>query len=228
MRCDETLSFHRAELRELCDLWRAKAASGVPTRSALDMRALRPFASHLTILERVGALAARRYRFRLFGSTLALLFGEHTGRFLDEMVSTALLPNWLAYYDAVLAHRAPFRFINYYRIPSEDYLKGEFSRPPWRMTQAKPALSWPRPMSALKTACRRLSANLRGLSQAQRARHRASPPYGRNWHGQRPDRRMLAALECRDLFGREADLDRCTEEVFPSAVVRSPYSAGRP
>ena len=130
MRCDGELAFEQNELSQLCELWFAKAADGVPPRSALDMRVLRPFASHLTILERVGAAAARRYRFRLFGSTLALLFGEHTGRFLDEMVSPALLPNWLAYYDAVLAHRTPFRFINYYRIPSENYLKGEILAAP--------------------------------------------------------------------------------------------------
>jgi hypothetical protein len=130
MRCDSELAFEQSELSQLCELWFAKAGEGVPARSALDMRALKPFASHVTILERVGAHPARRYRFRLFGSTLALLFGEHTGRFLDEMVSPALLPNWLAFYDAVLAHRTPFRFINYYRIPSADYLKGEILAAP--------------------------------------------------------------------------------------------------
>lgn len=130
MRCDGALAFERQELADLCALWRARAADGVPQRSQFDMRTLRPYARNLIIVERVGEDARWRYRFRLFGSTLALLFGEHTGRMLDEMVAPAMLPVWLAFYDCVLTHAEPFRFINYYRIPSEDYLKGEFFAAP--------------------------------------------------------------------------------------------------
>lgn len=130
MRCDGDLGFEKQELVELCKLWFERAHGRVPQRTAFDMRVLRPFARNLTILERVGAGARRRYRFRLFGSTLALLFGEHTGRFLDEMVSPALRPNWEAFYDCVLEHQEPFRFINYYRIPTQDYLRGEIFAAP--------------------------------------------------------------------------------------------------
>jgi len=130
MRCDGDLAFERGELAQLCKLWFERAKDGVPTRAALDLRSLRPYASHLTILERCGEGARRRYRFRLFGSSLALLFGEHTGRFLDEMVTPALLPNWLAFTDCVLEHERPFRFINYYRLPTQDYLRGEIFAAP--------------------------------------------------------------------------------------------------
>jgi len=130
MRCDGDLVFERPELAQLCKLWLERATDGVPTRAALDIRTLKPYASHLIILERCGEGARQRYRFRLFGSSLVLLFGEHTGRFLDEMVTPALLPNWQAFYDCVLENEQPFRFINYYRIPTQDYLRGEILAAP--------------------------------------------------------------------------------------------------
>lgn len=129
-RCDASLSFERGELHALCELWRAKANCGPPTRAAFDMRALRPFVRNISILERIGRKGLWRYRFRLFGSSLAQLFGEHTGRFLDEMVSPALLQNWLACFDTTIRFGAPLRFINYYRIPSRDFLKGEIFAAP--------------------------------------------------------------------------------------------------
>jgi hypothetical protein len=125
LRCGCCESFCRSDLQELCDLWRSKAANGVPARSAFDMRALKPFARNVTILEREGTNGAGRYRFRLFGSTLTLLFGEHTGRLLDEMVAPDLLPGWLAFYDAILSCRHPLRIDTFYRTANKGFVKGE-------------------------------------------------------------------------------------------------------
>jgi len=130
MRCDGSLAFEHGELAELCDLWRTKAAGGVPARSAFDMRTLGPFARNLMILERVGEANEVRYRYRLFGSTLMFRFGEHTGRFVDEMTSEELLPSWLAFYAAVLTSREPLRLITYYRTHNETFLKGEIFAAP--------------------------------------------------------------------------------------------------
>ena len=123
-------AFERSDLNSLCELWRSKAADGVPARSAFDLRALAPFARNVTIMEREGTNGASRYRFRLFGSTLMLLFGEHTGRTLDEMVSPDLLPSWLAFYDTVLSCGQPLRVVTYYRLPTESYVKGEILAAP--------------------------------------------------------------------------------------------------
>ena len=130
MRCGNIGNFRRSELQTLCGLWQSKAATGVPARSAFDMRTLGSFARNITILERVAANGGRRYRFRLFGSTLALLFGEHTGRYLDEMVSPALLESWLAFYDTVLSCRHPLCVDTCYRTATEDYVKGEILAAP--------------------------------------------------------------------------------------------------
>jgi len=130
IRCACNESFRQSELQALCELWESKAANGVPARSAFDIRTLGPYARNITILEREGADGARRYRFRLFGSALALLFGEHTGRTLDEMVSADLLPSWLAFYDTVLSCRWPLRIDTYYRTASDGYIKGEILAAP--------------------------------------------------------------------------------------------------
>jgi len=132
-RCDPSLNFTKPELAALCELWRAKAGNdGPPPRATFDMRTLKPFVRNVSLLERIGPEGARRYRFRLFGSSLVQLFGEHTGHYLDEMVSPRLLENWVACYDTVLRYGTPLRFINYYRIPNQDFLKGEIFAAPLR------------------------------------------------------------------------------------------------
>jgi len=129
-RCDCGEAFDRSDLNALYELWWSKAANGVPPRSVFDIRALKPFARNITIMEREGTNGNRRYRFRLFGSTLALLFGEHTGRYLDEMVAAELLPSWLAFYDTVLSCGQPLRVFTYYRIKTDDFVKGEILAAP--------------------------------------------------------------------------------------------------
>lgn len=128
MRCACDHAFDRPELNELSALWRSKAEDGVPARSLFDMRALKPFARNAAILEREGTNGP--YRFRLFGSNLTLLFGEHTGRRLDEMVSPDLLASWLAVYDTALSSIRPLRVVTYYRLPTGNYVKGEIFAAP--------------------------------------------------------------------------------------------------
>ncbi len=134
MRCDGKLAFERPELRALLELWQSKAAGGIPARTVFDMRVLKPFAPQIVILEREGKGEESRYKFRLLGSALSQLFGEHTGRYLDEMVSPKMLPSWLAVYDAVLKTRRPLRIVTHFRLPSENFLKGEIMAAP--MTDA--------------------------------------------------------------------------------------------
>jgi hypothetical protein len=129
-RCDPALDFTKPELNALCQLWHAKAGGGLPARTSFDMRALKPFVRNISILERIGPKGLWRYRFRLFGSSLAQLFGEHTGRWLDEMVAPELLENWLACFDTTIRVGTPLRFINYYQMPSKNFLKGEIFAAP--------------------------------------------------------------------------------------------------
>ena len=112
-RCDPELRFARAELAALTAVWHEKArAASPPPRDAFDMRTLKPFVRHVALLERHGGEGAPRFRFRLFGSSLAMLFGEHTGHFLDEIVPPALNANWTALYNMIVRFRAPVRVFN--------------------------------------------------------------------------------------------------------------------
>jgi hypothetical protein len=114
-RSDPALDFARPELVALCALWREKAAAagGLPPRAAFDMRSLKPFLRNVGFLEQIGG----RFRFRLFGSALAELFGERTGQYLDEMTSPTLLRNWTAAYTMIVRHGGPVRIFNYRLSP---------------------------------------------------------------------------------------------------------------
>jgi hypothetical protein len=130
---DETLSFERPELKHLYDLWRLKAAEvgGLPARSDLDARMLKPFLRHITIVERAPDAEGRpHFRFRLQGSALVEHFGEQTGKLLEDSIPPGIVEAWNAGYDALLAARKPVRVLTYYQMPSVDYLTGEsFSVP---------------------------------------------------------------------------------------------------
>ena len=128
MQCDGTLAFEHPALCDLLALWQAKAAGGIPARTDFDMRVLKPYVPHIFILEQEDE--GRRYKFRLFGSALLLLFGEHTGRYLDEMVPADLLPGWQAVYNTVLQARRPLRILTPFRLPSDQFLKGEIFTAP--------------------------------------------------------------------------------------------------
>lgn len=130
MRCDAACHFGERKLNELLAVWREKAKNGVPSRAALDMRTLKSFMRHITILEKVDTPNGHSYRFRLFGSALAMVFGEHTGHLLEEMVLPSAYPGWLAFYDMVLATRAPLQLINTFRVEMISFLRGELFAAP--------------------------------------------------------------------------------------------------
>jgi hypothetical protein len=113
MQCDSRLEFEQPELNALRDIWFERAGNGtVPPRSAFDARTLKPYLSHIMIVERVGAShAGWRYRMRLEGSEIVQIAGESTGRHMDEVYPPASLPRMAAPYDAVLDSRAPLRVV---------------------------------------------------------------------------------------------------------------------
>ena len=130
MRCDASCRFSDERLQKLHALWLEKAKGDVPSRAKLDMRTLKPFMRNIAIMERVDTETGHSYRFRLFGSALSLVFGEHTGRLLDEMVLPMTLPGWIAFYDMLLTTRAPLHLENIFRAETSAYLRGELFAAP--------------------------------------------------------------------------------------------------
>ncbi|MBI3678057.1 MAG: PAS domain-containing protein [Proteobacteria bacterium] len=138
VRCDDALIFDHAELTALCNLWLSKVQDGrLPSREQFDLRTLKTFVRNVSIIERV-ADEGPRYRFRLLGTDMVQVFGEVTGKLLDDVVPPERLDNWNAGYDAVLACGLPLRFVSHYRIPKVDYLTGESFTAPLRTDEGPP------------------------------------------------------------------------------------------
>jgi hypothetical protein len=125
--CDPTCAFEDARLAALLDIWRAvRGARALPRRADFSARSLARHLQHLTFVERVvGDGGAWRYRFRLFGSALAFVTGDWTGRFLDEAVPDVFLPSWLATYDTALAMAEPLRFTARFRASHLEHILAE-------------------------------------------------------------------------------------------------------
>lgn len=142
IRCYEDLHFVQPELNRLRDVWQDKARiAGWPSRAEMDARVLKPFLSHVSLLERVTESGGgRRYRLRLLGTAVAELLGEQTGRYLDEFLPDRVLPRWMMLYDTVLAGREPLRFVSRFEIPQMSYLDGEFFAAPLGNDGARPTL----------------------------------------------------------------------------------------
>lgn len=124
---DETMAFDRPELRDLLALWRAKADAlqALPRREELDIRLLKPFLRHLSVVERTDAGGKSSYRLRLQGAVLTEYFGAHTGKLLEEAAPPELAERWTAAYDALLEARRPLRLVGTYGKGKMDYLVAE-------------------------------------------------------------------------------------------------------
>jgi hypothetical protein len=125
---DETMSFVKPELAILFDLWRAKSdgMKTLPRREDLDIRLLKPFLRHVSIVERIAIISGRSsYRMRLQGSYLVEFFGDQTGKLMEESVPPELAERWAGVYDALLDARQPLRLQGTYSQERMDYLIGE-------------------------------------------------------------------------------------------------------
>jgi hypothetical protein len=131
-RCYTALEFERPELNALRDVWFEIASrKSTPTRADFDARTLKPFLNHVTFVDRFcGEDSRPRYRIRLMGSEVARLFGEQTGRFVDEFIPPQNLPRWTMGYDVVMHAGVPLRFTSRFELPQVSFLDGEsFSAP---------------------------------------------------------------------------------------------------
>src|SRR3546814_3020791 len=72
----------------LLALWRGLAAGRrIPTRGSLDLEQLKPWLGHLLLLD---ALGDGRFRYRVYGSAVAALYGHDLqGRAVDALPPSA-------------------------------------------------------------------------------------------------------------------------------------------
>lgn len=124
---DVVLEFQRPELNQIRDIWRQKsAAKGYASRADFDARTVKPYMRHMTILDVVvQPNGTRRYRHRYMGSALVEIFGEQTGRYLDEFIPPDRIARWTAGHDLVVLSGRPTRIIVRYRQSQMNYLQSE-------------------------------------------------------------------------------------------------------
>jgi hypothetical protein len=139
VRCDDVCEFSASELTGVYELWREKAEGGrIPAREEFDLRCFKAAARNVSIVQRTEGDGRTRFRMGLVGSAIVRIFGETTGRYVDEIVPPPLLPSCLAGYDLVLSQSGPLRFQSWFRIPGADMFKGESFCAPVRGSGARP------------------------------------------------------------------------------------------
>ena len=126
--CDASLAFEKPELIALKTTWeRVTGTRPMPSREEMTPRILKDWLPHVSFYERVqSADAPRRYRIRLLGTAYEQVWGDPTGRFLDEALPAEHLPLLEAVLDTVLGHGKPLRFLTHSVITGRTYLVAEF------------------------------------------------------------------------------------------------------
>jgi hypothetical protein len=128
-RCDDTLSFEEPQLAFFVKTWRSQLRGRVmPARSDMTVRMLKQNLHRIMLFERVEEDGKeRRYRVRLMASGLAHVWGDMTGKCLDEAIPAHLLPRWYGFCDAVLHVRQPLRFTAQVQFQGKDFLVAELA-----------------------------------------------------------------------------------------------------
>jgi hypothetical protein len=132
-RCDATLAFETLALTKALALWREKAGGReIPSRHDFGAHVLKAYLPTVAIVEAVDESNTRRYRFRLMGTAIADLLGDHTGKFIDEAVVSPFRERWSAAMGAALAAGAPLRLFGRVEYNNLNFLSMELLLAPMR------------------------------------------------------------------------------------------------
>lgn len=125
--CDSTLSFHHAGFHQLVRLWRAHRGDGpLPPRQAMTARLLKDFLPDLALYERLETQDGYRHRCRLMGTRVAQVYGEHTGKVMQDFLPPQHVPRFCCGMDDTLAAGVPLRFLARTESANTDYLSAEY------------------------------------------------------------------------------------------------------
>jgi hypothetical protein len=132
-RCDATLTFETPTLTTALALWQEKAGGReIPSRRDFGAHVLKAYLPTVAIVEAVDEGETRRYRFRLMGTAIADLLGDHTGKFIHEAVVSPFRERWSAMMGAALAADAPLRFFGRVGYNNLNFLSMELLFAPMR------------------------------------------------------------------------------------------------
>jgi hypothetical protein len=141
-RCDATLAFEEPQLAFFVQTWQSQLRGRVmPARSDVTVRVLKQHLHRIILLERVeDEQKGRRYRVRLMASGLAHIWGDMTGKYLDEVIPPHLLPRWHGFSDLVLHVRQPLRFTAKVEFQGKDFLVAELAIVPLSDDAGRPTM----------------------------------------------------------------------------------------
>jgi hypothetical protein len=125
-RCDASLSFEALNLADAAALWREKADGHTPPeRSDFNARTLKAFLPNVIIADRIDEGSKLRYRFRLMGTAISELLGEHTGKFVDEAVISPFRERWFGVLETANKAGAPLRIFGRLEYRQQNYIAME-------------------------------------------------------------------------------------------------------
>ncbi len=109
--CDPAGAFILPECRQLAALWSAAAPDGgIPPRTVMTPRRLKPYLPRLILVERVQETPPR-LRFRLIGTLITNTLSERTGKYFDDPgASPQQTARWTQSALLTLGARRPARF----------------------------------------------------------------------------------------------------------------------
>jgi hypothetical protein len=137
--CDPTLAFVDPGYEHLLTLWRTKAGDRkMPSRSDITPRDLKDILRNVLMFERVSQ-DPPSYRWRLIGTGLVSVLGEHTGKTFEGSIPSEHLPRWIECCNLMLESEQPLRFLGRVHVQGREYLDAENLYVPLANDNGKPS-----------------------------------------------------------------------------------------
>jgi len=135
---DPTLTFDRSGLKRFVELWESKRdGKALPRRRDFSARELKSTLSRIMLFEKV---EGPRYRIRLMGTGLVQVWGDMTGKFVDEALPPRLQPRWKGMIEATLALGRPLRIVARVEFLEKTFLVAEIASVPLCDDSGRPVL----------------------------------------------------------------------------------------
>ena len=125
---DPSLQFLHPTLAEALAYWDGKrGAAAFPGRRDIDPLEIPHLLRHVLLMERVPVAPAPGYswRYRLIGTTVAALYGEHTGKLIEDALNSRVARRNRGVIEESVKRHAPMRAIGRTRFYAADWLIGE-------------------------------------------------------------------------------------------------------
>jgi hypothetical protein len=131
VRCDPDLDFENPELAWFISVWDdVRGDRTMPVRADLTARVLKQNLAKLMLFERIQGEERHFYRVRLMATGLTQIWGDITGKLIDEALPERLLPRWYGFLDLIILHRGPLRFVSRVDYQGKDFLVAEIGGAP--------------------------------------------------------------------------------------------------